>query len=34
MDEYLSKPIDRDRLEAVLENCLRTASTERAAARA
>jgi CheY-like chemotaxis protein len=34
MDEYLSKPIDRDRLEAVLENCLRAAPTERAAARA
>jgi CheY-like chemotaxis protein len=34
MDEYLSKPIDRDRLEAVLENCLRAAPTERTAVRA
>ncbi len=34
MDEYLSKPIDRDRLEAVLENCMRALPAERSAARA
>jgi PAS domain S-box-containing protein len=34
MDEYLSKPIDRDRLEAVLENSLRALPAERAAVRA